>query len=278
MTIAAAYLTSEGVVLGADSTTTVTNPAGGQVQVVQLLNHAQKVFQVGERSRIGFCTWGTGKFGTVSHRTLAAQLSEQQGFATFTVAQAAQALMGMVLAARAAANVNDVTGYFLGGWDLVTHQPQCFRLVFQPGQNPVMDQLGIGQVSFQGIPNFFTRAFHGYDPVLPQRLKDAVAAAFWQQPQQLPQNYDALFFQAFHQAVAPLAAVGFEDVPIREAIDFVFSYIHITIKAFKFRFGPPPCGGPIELAFISTDRPFRWALHKSFQTAMYEQEPTREYD
>jgi hypothetical protein len=132
MTIAAAYLTSEGVVLGADSTTTVTNPAGGQVQVVQLLNHAQKVFQVGERSRIGFCTWGTGKFGTVSHRTLAAQLSEQQGFATFTVAQAAQALMGMVLAARAAANVNDVTGYFLGGWDLVTHQPQCFRLVFQP--------------------------------------------------------------------------------------------------------------------------------------------------
>jgi hypothetical protein len=104
-----------------------------------------------------------------------------------------------------------------------------------------------------------------------------IAERFWlQQQQMLPANFDEVFGQAFQEAIEPLAAVGAQDIPIREAIDFVFSYIHITIKAYKFRFGPPPCGGPIEIAFISTDRPYRWALHKSFQTAMFEQEPTRE--
>lgn len=274
MTIAPAYLTSEGVVLGADSTATISDQSGN---VVQLLHHAQKVFQVGEKSRIGFCCWGSGSIGQTSHRTLAARLSEHAGFGNFTVEQAAHALLGLVMAARGAGQVSDVTGYFIGGWNLGTHEPQCYQLLFQPGQNPAIEQLPMGSARFQGIPSFFTRVFHGFAPELPQRLRDAVAERFWlQQQQQLPANFDAVFQQAFQDAVAPLAAVGAQDVPIREAIDFVFAYIHITVKAYKFRFGPPPCGGPIEVAFISTDRPFRWALHKSFQTAMYEQEPTRE--
>lgn len=274
MTIAAAYLTSEGVVLGADSTATLSNPAGG---VVQLLHHAQKVFEVGENSRIGFCGWGAASVGPISLRTLSARLGEQPGFGNFTIQQATQAFMGLVMAARTAGQVTDLAGYFVGGWNLGTHDPQCFQLLFQPGQNPTVDQFPIGQARFQGVPNFFNRAFHGYDPELPLRIRNAVAERFWlQQQQQLPGNFDVLFAQAFNEAVAPLAAVGQQDIPIREAIDFIYSYIHITIKAYKFRFGPPPCGGPIELAFISTDRPFRWALHKTFQTAMYEQEPTRE--
>jgi hypothetical protein len=80
------------------------------------------------------------------------------------------------------------------------------------------------------------------------------------------------FEKAFNKAVAPLLAAGFRDLPIREAIDFVHTYLHITVKAFKFRFGPPICGGPIEISFISTDRKFRWVLHKDFARAIYEQE------
>lgn len=278
MTIAAAYLTSEGVVFGVDSATTVS-PVNAPGQVLQLLNHAQKLFQVGNNSRFAFCSWGAGNIGRISHRTISARLSELPGFATFTVQQAMEGLVQVVMAARGAEQVDGLLGYFIGGWNLGTHDPQCFQVIFSPGQTPAVDQLGLGQGRFQGIPNFFTRVFHGYDPDMPGRLRTAVAEKFWLQQQQgLPQDFDARFAQAFNEAVAPLAAVGAEDMPIREAIDFVFSYIHITVKAHKFRFGPPLCGGPIEIGFISTDRPFRWALHKSFQTAMYEQEPTREYE
>ena len=40
----------------------------------------------------------------------------------------------------------------------------------------------------------------------------------------------------------------------------------------KFKFGAPVCGGPIEIGFISTDRTFRWAKHKTFTSAIMEQE------
>jgi hypothetical protein len=86
------------------------------------------------------------------------------------------------------------------------------------------------------------------------------------------EQLEQVFNRAFQSAVAPLAAVGFPDLPIREAIDFIHTYLHITIKGFKFRVGPPICGGPIEIAFISTDRPFRWVCHKGFERAIYEQE------
>jgi hypothetical protein len=69
-----------------------------------------------------------------------------------------------------------------------------------------------------------------------------------------------------------LVTAGFQDLPIREAIDFVYSYLHITVKAEKFKFGAPTCGGPIEVGFISTDRFFRWVRHKLFDSAITEQE------
>jgi len=64
MTIAAAYLTSEGVVLGTDSTTTVS---GGGGAVNQLLNYAQKLFEVGENSRFAICTWGKLEMSAIEH-------------------------------------------------------------------------------------------------------------------------------------------------------------------------------------------------------------------
>ena len=91
MTIAAAYLTSEGVVLGADSTTTISAPTSGTEAgpVVQILNHAQKIFEVGApgQGNFGVCTWGAGRLETMSHRTLFARLSDQLDKGT-TVEQA----------------------------------------------------------------------------------------------------------------------------------------------------------------------------------------------
>lgn len=55
MTIAACYLSSEGVVLGADSTTTMyvsapgPHPTGGEHH----FNFAQKVFQIGSEGTLG---------------------------------------------------------------------------------------------------------------------------------------------------------------------------------------------------------------------------------
>ena len=58
------------------------------------------------------------------------------------------------------------------------------------------------------------------------------------------------------------------DLPLREAIDWVHASIYTTIKAMKFSHWKPYCGGPIEIAVISTDRRFRWVRHKNFGAAL----------
>src|SRR5262245_34895993 len=79
MTIAACYLSSEGVVLGADSTSTVfvkspgPNPGGTEHHY----NYAQKIFEVGEGSTLGIALWGLGSLEKTSHRTLIARLADQ---------------------------------------------------------------------------------------------------------------------------------------------------------------------------------------------------------
>ena len=87
-----------------------------------------------------------------------------------------------------------------------------------------------------------------------------------------PQEMEGTILAAFDEAAAPLVAAGFQDLPIREAIDYIHTYLHVTVKAFKFQFGAPTCGGPIEVAFVTTDRRFRWVCHKDFSSAIREEE------
>ena len=80
MTIAACYLSAEGVVFGADSTTTfsVVGPAANLLGPARHFNYAQKIFQVGSQdSTLGVTLWGMADLGDVSYRTLIAQFAEQ---------------------------------------------------------------------------------------------------------------------------------------------------------------------------------------------------------
>ncbi|MGH1509783.1 hypothetical protein [Ralstonia solanacearum] len=73
--------------------------------------------------------------------------------------------------------------------------------------------------------------------------------------------------QELDQVVATQSLTS-ASLPIRDAIDYVYSCIHCTIKALKFSSLPQVCGGPIELAVITTDRKFRWVRHKPFDAAI----------
>ncbi len=43
-----------------------------------------------------------------------------------------------------------------------------------------------------------------------------------------------------------------------------------TIKTMKFSHMAPVCGGPVEIAVVTTDRKFRWVRHKKFDAAIGE--------
>ncbi|MBX3321372.1 MAG: hypothetical protein KF757_00125 [Phycisphaeraceae bacterium] len=80
MTIAACHLSPEGVVLGADSATTLNGGPDGTCH----LDFAQKIFEVGpEGASVGLVTWGLGQIGDESHRTIAARLGNAHAKSPF---------------------------------------------------------------------------------------------------------------------------------------------------------------------------------------------------
>ena len=265
MTIAAAYLLSEGVVFGTDSSSTISSPApDGSPQVLQVLSHCQKLFEIGQGSRLGACTWGAGCIGEHSHRRIFALLADRLP-PEATVADASNLLVEIARPLVAQAGT-DYVGYYLGGWDRSDRRPSCYKIEFNRG-TVTSRPLQIGVCSFSGAPVFFSRVFHGCDPELKSRLLGRLIEEI---PEERKTDFTEKFNRSFDELTGQMAAIGFPDLSIREAIDFIHSYLHITIKAFKFKFGAPICGGPIEIGFVSVDRPLRWAFHKPFNSAVKE--------
>lgn len=286
MTIAACYLSSEGVVLGADSTSTVfvANPSGVG-GAVHHLNYAQKVFEVGEDSSIGVAIWGMGLIGDLSHRTFIAQCADeltgshmsdvreiverfsvrfwreyqprfQQFLDRFAVLERQATRTPPEEEEMAWLRQTFSGGFCLGGNTRSSRIPQSFQVVYGPGapQPPVPIALAPGSASFWGCPNIIERVLYSWD----QQLFGAVLqSGKWTGTGQ--ELFDII---SAHRIAQP------SDLPLREAIDWVHTVIYTTIKAMKFSHHMPICGGPIEIAVISSDRRFRWVRHKRFDEAL----------
>lgn len=292
MTIAVCSICPEGVVLGADSTSSFMAADG-----FHFLNHNQKIFEIGKSSTVAAVTWGLASTGTLSHRGQLALLDDAikaqgltdiksianlwvsqfwQNYQTYISPQAA------LLKALHAKGDHDPTkpnapgtrtrdeqeqyvrgilglsvGFCIAGHSPTDRQPCAFEIKFDPlaDKPPTPAGIGIGDTRCWGAPKIFSRLVLGIDP----DLKTAIlGSGKWGGTSS---ELDALLTQ--HQ----MYLVG---LPIRDAIDFVYSIIASTIKTIKFSQLPQVCGGPIEIAAITVDREFRWVRHKDWDVAIKE--------
>lgn len=149
-----------------------------------------------------------------------------------------------------------VVGFCIGGYVYNDRSPAAFEIIFDPAHGrPAPQQLPMAQ-SFWGVPVVTNRLIKGCG----DEVRDAIlASGKWNGS---PQELDVVIAQ-YKLAHPPT-------VPIREAIDFTHACLLATVKAMKFSLLPRICGGPIELAVITTDRTFRWVQHKSFDAAIKE--------
>lgn len=287
MTIAACYLSSEGVVLGADSTSTmyVRCPGPNPVEAEHHYDHAQKIFQIGEKSTLGITMWGLGNLAAVSYRTLIAQFSDSlagqppktmsevadrwnaffwSGYSTQCgqVLQRVQELQGQV--ARSPDEEYDLAylkhtfagGFCLGGHLLHDRTPRAFEITYHPGLTSCgpVQELPVGGTRFWGCPNLINRLLTGIDLGI---IGAIMQSGKWSG------SIDDLY-----ALCEPFFLGQPLDLPIRDAIDWVHAAIYTTIKAMRFSHLPPVCGGPVEIAVITADRPFRWVRHKRFDAAI----------
>ncbi len=198
MTIAACYLSSEGVVFGADSTTTmfVQGPGPNPIGADHHYNFAQKIFQIGDddQSTLAITMWGLGSLGELSYRTLIAEFSDDlvarpvgtmadvadRWNNTYWSAYSRQfgsiIAKARVLVGQGTRTPDEETelsflqqnfsgGFCLGGYRLPNRKPEAYEVVYQPSQaGPQAPQpLAIGTAKFWGCPNIMHRLLYGVD-------------------------------------------------------------------------------------------------------------------
>ncbi len=287
MTIAACYLTHEGLVLGADSTTTMRRPDPAVAD--HHCNYGQKIFEVGEGGTLALNMWGMGSLPGLSYRTMVADLSDDiQVNPPASVLEVADRwsqrfwreyrsqFTGPIarftdlrrIAPRTQAeekefrNIGQLSGGFcIGGRVPADRTPSAFEIIYGPWmpgpESPRPIEYCVPR--FWGCENLIHRLLLGIDEKL---YRDILGSENWKGT---PAELGAL--------IKPGILLVPENLPMREAIDWIYSSIYITIKAFKFSWLSPVCGGPIEVAVITTDRAFRWVSHKSLNEALVHPSP-----
>ena len=249
----------------------------------------QKIFQIGDASTLGLLTWGLGSLGSTSYRTLLAKLDDglkQQK--PKSVAEVAARWVELIWPvydsfdltikfraltakpARDPANANSrteeeekelsnlkaglVLGFCIAGYVPSDRACVVCQMLFEPGlAKPVPKVHTVESFSWWGVPNIVSRLVFGAD----HNLKSAIlASGKWTGT---PAEYDAILANQ---------RLVHASLPIRDAVDYVHSSIYCTIKAMKFSSFPQVCGGPIEIAVITSDRKFRWVRHKAWDAAI----------
>lgn len=288
MTIAGLYLSPEGIVLGADSTSSVNGPNG-----FHYFNFGQKLFEIGQESTFGILTWGLGGLGPVSYRALVAKLGdslsaaapasvaevadrwvdlfypEYIGFEDVAAAVALGAMQPYDPADPGAAgcrtaeeeeqlvnlSANLRVGFCVAGYAMPGRVPDAVTVFFEPlGPRPLPQPAHQHVVQWWGMQNVMNRLIYGVDD---DTVDTIMQSGHW------TGTVDELVRALLAQPRIPRA-----HLPIRDAIDYVHSAIYCTIKAMKFSNLPQVCGGPIELAVITADRKFRWVRHKPWDAAI----------
>jgi len=292
MTIAMCYLAPEGVVLGADSTSSTVITSGLGAGGFHYLNHNQKLFELGEQSTVGIITWGLGGLSSTSHRTLIALFADKVRAKPATSLK--EVAVGWANDFWSAYNVdgfvsifktldakpphdpnnsnsrtpeeesqhgnlknNLVVGFCLAGYWPPDRQVGAFEIVFSPTMKsaPSPRALPMSGGGFWGMPNMIKRLIYGVDENV---IATILQSGKWSGT------------QAELECLLNQFQLGHPPLPIRDAIDFVHSCIHSTIKAMKFSNLSQVCGGPIEIGVITSDRLFRWVRHKPWDAAIME--------
>ena len=282
VTIASLYLTQEGIVLGADSTSSSVGDGD-----LHFFDFSQKLLEVGRDTTFGFLTWGLGHVGDVSFRRLVALLGDSLAASPPTsvgeVAKRWVRLFKPVYDAhppirslrntlknnagrgkrapselpaeiRDAVAVNSV-GFCIAGYVLPDRVPDARVITFQPSSSaPTVDTPALNELHLWGMPNVMNRLMYGVD----QPFLDALSrSGKWSGTE-----------EELVGLLAPHVLKPRERLPMRDAIDYVHSAIYCTIKAVKFSTAAQICGGPIEIAVITSDRLFRWVRHKPWHAAI----------
>lgn len=289
MSIAVLIGVHDGVVLAADSASTLTFapspgvvlPLGQQGIVGNVYDNANKIFNLVKGLPIGCITFGSGNIGNASIGTLIKDLRkklvESPQEMNFDPAEYAMSDVVGILAKFLGEECNKLdpalraainAGFLLGGYSKPGDLGESWSVEISKGvaQPPKkLREPNTPGVSWGGQGEALQRMILGFSP----GIFDILAQV--SQPAQNPKEWA--------QKLAPLlsarlqAPMVFAPMPIQDAIDLARFLVHAAEMFSRFVPGPNVVGGPIEIAAITKHENFKWISRKHYYDQSFNKEP-----
>ena len=267
MTVAVAVKVFDGIVLAADSATTIELANGSH----QVYNNANKVFHLHRKHPVAAMTWGLGNVGGASISTLAKDLrmrlmGQDQNYAgwgltdSYTVEEIASRLVEHIHPLYAADHMQNPAppfmGFLVAGYSSGQPQAEAWRVeMASPALTPV-PVLDAGQDSAGWIayaqPEATVRLFRGLDPQLADELRSVLDDPAWARVEAV------LSDPQFNRMPAQAA------MPLGDAIALAKFLVDVTAGYSHFLLGPDTVGGPVEIASMSRHEGFKWVSRKHY--------------
>lgn len=246
----------------------------GQMQVFNVYNNADKVFNLKKGMPVGAITWGAGSIGQTSTSTIFKDLrkiftdgNEEQypGWKlnkdTDTIEGIASRVKEFVfdksyVPAFRDAPVKPDLGVIVAGYSPKASMADEYQIDIKNGQcigpRPLRgrDQIGL---TWGGNAEPVNRLMLGVSSALPGLLQ----SMFQVSAEKMPSVLQTIQLNSALPLVIPA-------MPLQDAIDLAEFLVDLTIKFTRFMPGPPTVGGPIDIAAISKHEGFRWIRRKYY--------------
>lgn len=288
MTIAIALKVHDGIVLAADSASTMVavDENGNEAGVSIVYNNANKVFNLYKGLPLGAVTWGLGSIGVSSIATLvkdfrARLCSTENDWKdwkldpnAYTVEEVATKLFDFIHGECYVPNfANPGTpksslGFVVSGYSAKEGASEVYLIEIDKDGNCAGPQLSSsreesGRITAYGQPQAIYRLLRGYDERLERVLQDNVG---------IPAAVMPKVVEVLEAKLAvPLVL---EAMPIQDAIDLVAFLANVSAQFTHFAQGPDTVGGPIEIAAITKHEHFKWIRRKFYYSRELNPEET----
>jgi hypothetical protein len=276
MTIAVALKVGDGMVLGADSASTI----GADFMQHKVYFNAEKIVNLYKGLPIGYVTFGLGSFKNRSTTSLAKDLRElltrsgQPGWQlnpdTYTVEEAAQRVRKFFFEEHYAKSYPtkrkdkqgneidhfDSMGFVVAGFSAGAEQAEAWSVMIDDSGVCAPPERIIGQdvpsmAWWAGMPEPLTRLMMGFS-------SEAVGALATLPPG-IPEHVVIAFLRN-----VPTPRLFNTGMPIQDAIDLVKFMVETTIGFVRFAPRPPMVHGPVDVAAITKHEGFRWVQRKHY--------------
>ncbi len=286
MTIALSMKINDGIVLAADSATTIVggDPTTGQAGVVNIYNNANKVFNLKKGLPIGAITWGSGSIGLSSVSTLNKDLRKRfsgddekhpewkinpLGYQVRDIAEKFKQFIfdEQYRPAFEKWPQKPVIGFIIAGYSTGEAMAEEYQIDVTAtgecvGPRPVRGKDEVG-ITWSGMPEAITRFLLGYSEMLPAVLEQRLG---------VPHEQVGPAIQIIRNSLQiPFVLPA---MPLQDAIDLAEFLVYATIQFAKFGPGAPTVGGPIEVAAISKHEGYKWIQRKYYFTRELNPEET----